>query len=72
MPYAIVIMPCARRLIAEARDWWNLNRAAAPALLGDELDRAFNASPKIPTSALPRSPLDVPAGTHLEIKHLGR
>ena len=42
MPYAIVIMPRARRLIAEARDWWSLNRTAAPALLGEELDRAFD------------------------------
>ena len=35
-------MPRARRQIAEARDWWDLNRAAAPALLGDELDRALD------------------------------
>lgn len=41
MAYAIVIMPRARRLIAEARDWWYANRTAAPTLLGEELDRAF-------------------------------
>jgi plasmid stabilization system protein ParE len=42
MPYAIVIMPRARRLIAEARDWWRVNCTSAPTLLGEELDRAFN------------------------------
>ena len=53
MPYAIVIMPRARRLIAEARDWWNLNRAAAPALLGDELDRAFDRIAENPNVGAP-------------------
>ncbi len=53
MPYAIVIMPRARRQIAAARDWWDLNRTAAPALLGDELDRALGRiadNPSVGTS----------------------
>jgi hypothetical protein len=53
MPYVIVIMPRARRLIAEARDWWNMNRAAAPALLGDELDRAFDRIAENPNVGAP-------------------
>jgi plasmid stabilization system protein ParE len=53
MPYAIVIMPRARRLIAEARDWWSLNRTAAPALLGEELDRAFDRIAKNPNIGAP-------------------
>jgi plasmid stabilization system protein ParE len=53
MPYAIVVMPRARRQIAEARDWWNLNRAAAPALLGDELDRALARIAESPNVGAP-------------------
>lgn len=46
-------MPRARRLIAEARDGWSLNRTAAPALLGEELDRAFDRIAENPNIGAP-------------------
>ncbi|MBC7974320.1 MAG: type II toxin-antitoxin system RelE/ParE family toxin [Myxococcales bacterium] len=52
MLYEVAVLPRARRQIAEARDWWDLNRVAAPALLRDEIDRALDrisGSPKVGT-----------------------
>jgi hypothetical protein len=67
MPYAIVIMPRARRQIAEARDWWNLNRAAAPALLGEELDRALDRVAENPNvgAPWPRAPACAGSCSHV-------
>lgn len=53
MSYAVIIMPRARRLISDARDWWNSNRTAAPALLGDELDRAAGRIAENPNAGAP-------------------
>ena len=41
MTFPIKIVPRAAREIAEAGDWWQENRPAAPAALEDELRRAF-------------------------------
>ena len=41
MPLPIKIVPRAAREIAEAWDWWQENRPAAPEALEEELRRAF-------------------------------
>ncbi len=41
MAFPIKIVPRAASEIAEAWDWWQANRQAAPAALDEELCRAF-------------------------------
>ena len=41
MTFPITIVPRAAREIAEAWNWWQANRPAAPAALEEELRRAF-------------------------------
>jgi plasmid stabilization system protein ParE len=41
MAFPIKIVPRAAREIAEAWDWWQANRQAAPTALDEELRRAF-------------------------------
>ena len=42
MKLRLLVVPTAQRHIRAAKQWWSKNRPAAPDLLSDELEKAFD------------------------------
>lgn len=65
MPFAIVILPSARRQILRASDLWRQSHPAAPRLFDEELDRAL-----LRLADNPRLGMRAPWSRPLEVRRL--